>query len=342
MKQTDGTREENNMSSIALSKTRGSKSGFTLVELLVVIAIIGILIGLLLPAVQAAREAARRTQCTNNLKQIALALLNYQDTNGAFPAGLTITGSRTYNSWMVRVMPFIEMGTAADVWKFSEGYSGPPAGPGGVYVNTPILRTNFSGFVCPSDNPEPWPEPASYSRANYVVCFSPSGTMVEPGANFSFDSCNDSAGTNPSAGEITRRKSLFNVNVFRELREVTDGLSNTIAVSELIAGVQGGTRNDVRGAWWHPFSMGYTHHRTPNTSIPDSAYPGSDYCNSMPPDAPCTPSSPCWSTIDNAARSKHPGGVVAARADGSVAFFTNDVSLAVWQALGSIDGGETF
>jgi len=98
----------------------GSKLGFTLVELLVVIAIIGILIALLLPAVQAAREAARRMQCTNNLKQIALALHNYHDARRSFPA---VAGDGGVNNaipvWVsifVRLLPYIEQTARAELF----------------------------------------------------------------------------------------------------------------------------------------------------------------------------------------------------------------------------------
>ncbi len=93
---------------------RNQKHGFTLVELLVVIAIIGILIALLLPAVQAAREAARRAQCSNQLKQIGLALHNYHDTNGSFPSGEfwgpAPKGGFARVSWMLRILPQMEQG----------------------------------------------------------------------------------------------------------------------------------------------------------------------------------------------------------------------------------------
>ena len=307
---------------------------FTLVELLVVIAIIGILIALLLPAVQAAREAARRLQCSNNLKQMALAVLTYQNAQGRFPAGLTITTS--HNSWMVRVMPYMELGSSSLNWNYDQGYSVYPS------INIPILEAEYASFLCPSDGAEPYPMHsgrALYSMANYVACFSPSGMMVAPDTpNYIHDLCYKDAAYNPSAGETPVRSALFNVNVFRELNAITDGLSNTIAVSEVVLPADAGAgRFDVRGAWWHGFGMFYSHRRTPNTLIPDSMWPG--YCNSVP-GAPCLNSSPCWGTFDIAARSMHPGGVKAAKIDGSVNFYSDDVSVEVWQALGSINGGE--
>src|SRR4051812_20415149 len=106
------------------------RRGFTLIELLVVIAIIGVLIALLLPAVQAAREAARRAQCTNNLKQIGLAIHNYEGAQGAFPMG-NMTRSRTYDNcatywghtWMNFILPYIESGTQYNAANFSRVYN---------------------------------------------------------------------------------------------------------------------------------------------------------------------------------------------------------------------------
>lgn len=314
-------------------------TGFTLVELLVVITIIGILIALLLPAVQAAREAARRMQCGNNLKQLALAVLNYENACTRFPAGFTVhgaTGSDFYNNWTVRVMPYMELNAAYGLWNFREGYSGPPQGPGGTKVNLPIMEMKFPVFCCPSDNSATSTFGGDHSRSNYVACFSPSGTMVEPDVDVTtwYGSSNTDASLNPSADETPRRRALFNVNVFRDISTIKDGLSNSIGLSE-----GSGTQNDLRGCWWHPWGAQYTHHRTPNTSISDDIYGGPTYCDSTF-DAPCTDAI-AWTTLDIAARSKHPGGVVAARIDGSVDFCSNQVSLGVWQALGSIDGGET-
>lgn len=326
------------MISHRLLENRHPKTAFTLVELLVVITIIGILIALLLPAVQAAREAARRMQCSNNLKQLALGVLNYENACVRFPAGVTmeqVPPSDRYNNWTVRVMPYMELNAAYDQWNFQEGYAGPPQGPGGTRVNLLLMETHFLGFCCPSDNTAT----AHYkterdTRSNYAACFSPSGTMVEPDVPMWYDTCNTDASLNPSAGETPRRRAIFNVNVFRDVSAIKDGLSNTISLSEVI-----GVQNDLRGCWWHPWGAQYTHHNTPNTLIPDGMYYVASYCDSTP-DAPCTAGS-CHTTLDVAARSKHPGGVMAARIDGSVDFYSNQVDLDVWHALGSIDGGET-
>jgi prepilin-type N-terminal cleavage/methylation domain-containing protein len=311
-----------------------ARSAFTLVELLVVITIIGILIALLLPAVQAAREAARRMQCTNNLKQVSLAVLNYQSANNRFPAGVSdddtakVGPTGRYSTWMARVMPFMEV---SGTWDYNAGY----AGSNYQTINGPLISTKIMAFLCPSSETQtktigPVSTQKFYFRySNYAGCFSPAGTMVEPGVRVPWDdNCNNSASTNPSlrAPEVPPgRKALFNFNLYREMGAIKDGLSNTIAVSE---------KHD--GEWWHPWGAFYTHYRTPNSSSPDDCY-GMKIDN---PDGPCTQSAPCWTTLSFAARSKHPGGFVAARADGSVDFFSNQITLGVWQALGSIDGGE--
>src|SRR5438067_7704658 len=121
--------------------------GFTLIELLVVIAIMAVLIALLLPAVQAAREAARRIQCTNNLKQLGLALHNYESIAGALPPSVVVakSGSTFWsNGWSIhgRVLPFMEQGTAFNSINFSFSYSIPD--------NTTVSRLSLSSFLCPS------------------------------------------------------------------------------------------------------------------------------------------------------------------------------------------------
>jgi len=317
------------------STRRPIAAAFTLVELLVVIAIIGILIALLLPAVQAAREAARRSQCSNNLKQIGLAMQNYHDALQALPIGVDFpsstpsywqtSGSGPYNTWMERLFPYIEKGTIP--WNFNLGYSS----PGYDVVNLPLMATWINTYLCPSDSPEPIPgSTGSYARSNYVACFSADGTWIEPKAHYTIDGCNNYAIYNPTAA--SGKRALFNVNLARRFAEATDGLSNTAMISEVIAGTQG----DVRGVWWYPWGIFYTHYRGPNTPILDSL---ASYCVSTIT-SPCSNGAACQSTITISARSNHVGGAQVGRADGSVQFVSNNVDLLTWQAFGSISGGE--
>ena len=152
--------------------------GFTLVELLVVIAIIGVLVALLLPAVQAAREAARRTQCTNNLKQILLATLNYEVANGSLPPAQswdldTDPGMKLHDySIMTSILPYIEGGVIYDLIDFSKP-SVQNQGAGGILIGSHVVST----YVCPSDTHETHAEDG-YALHNYITSTGP--TRIYP------------------------------------------------------------------------------------------------------------------------------------------------------------------
>ncbi|TWU26702.1 Type II secretion system protein G precursor [Novipirellula galeiformis] len=182
---------------------RGRRTGFTLVELLVVIAIIGVLVGLLLPAVQSAREAARRMQCTNNLKQLALAVHNYADTFKVIPP-LEIWKSGRSTNWgsSVLLLPFIEQTALRDGLN-PQGDAIPNVG------DQPLLATRIDGFICPSD--------------------------PGPDVNFAF---NDLGKANylPSQGVFW---ALYNDSGYTQpcrLAQITDGLSHTLMYSERFLG----------------------------------------------------------------------------------------------------------
>jgi prepilin-type N-terminal cleavage/methylation domain-containing protein len=134
-------------------KRTGGRAAFTLVELLVVIAIIGVLVALLLPAIQAAREAARRSQCKSNLKQIALAILNYESTKGRFPAGNTTVGTgitdRQSSTWSVDILPQLEQQAVYSLWDPKVDFS-VDTSPGGVR-NKKMRETLMPIYSCPSD-----------------------------------------------------------------------------------------------------------------------------------------------------------------------------------------------
>ena len=313
------------------------RRGVTLIELLVVITIIGILIALLLPAVQAAREAARRAQCTNKLKQLGLGLHNYHATHGVFPPGSlacdpdnrATQDHKAIHHWTMFIWPYVEMTTLAEAYDWDAGFRGVDWRA----LNEPIFLKRIGLYLCPSDNAAelgntPSGRSDGYTRSNYVACHSPDGTLMEKGLSDFDKTCNDT--NNPAT-----KRAVFNWDVARGIRDVRDGTSNTVALSEVISGPNGS--KDLRGIWWTDLGIGYTHMRTPNSPIDDQLL-SDGYCD--PAKAPCSGDSPCWSTLIAAARSYHPGGVNACLADGSVRFFSESIAAQSWIDLASIDGGE--
>jgi len=308
--------------------------GFTLVELLVVIAIIGVLVALLLPAVQAAREAARRMQCTNNLKQIGLALANHESTKKEFPAG-NMGWNNANTAWVghtafFQILPYLEQGT------LSQGVNLELRSFDGVIG--PLLKHQISSYQCPSDNSAGrFGQNGIWARSNYSANYG--STEIHspsvPGAqSLASRALSDSAYDNDGA---------FRMNVGRELPHFSDGTSQTVMVSEVLTGIG---NNDLRGCWGFAYVGAiYLHRQTPNSSIPDALRVF--FCT---PESQSSVSNPCESDSlpsDRhvyeyiAARSHHAGGVNAVFADGHVGFHTDEVDLAVWQAISTIAGEET-
>ena len=320
------------------------RRGFTLVELLVVIAIIGILIALLLPAVQAAREAARRTQCVNNQKQLALAVANFESQFGRLPAGGKLPDNGEYSTLLI-LLPFIEASPLYGQYDFDFR----------VYGNVELTRLQLPAFICPSDDAlgRQWDvaRGGRFGRSNYATCYGSStqAPNVDP-AGASYFSLND------HDGPLLDNDGMFRVqasNLGRRLAEVTDGLSQTAMISELIAGKKDdfpggsggqGVRGDLRGLWAHIWmgSAAYTHRLTPNNSAGDAI--NDLWCDPLPEQGlPCAlsdfPRAPGGHEYA-AARSRHPGGVNVAFGDGHVDFFADAIDLAYWQAISTIDGEE--
>lgn len=216
------------------------RKGFTLIELLVVIAIIAILIALLLPAVQQAREAARRTQCKNNLKQIGLALHNYHDTFTALPSGsivlLNSAGTTYYGhgwTWHASILPYLDL---APMYNSIQGPNdgGMGSEQGGTTSPKQQLagQTVLSVFWCPSQPDVTYgTQKGGYSPSNYNGNM---GTLIGyNGDNCYGGSVTDAAGMRAPGG-CMNANGVFYISSSVRFRDVIDGLSNTIFVSEVI------------------------------------------------------------------------------------------------------------
>lgn len=288
-----------------------SGRGFTLVELLVVIAIIGILVALLLPAVQAAREAARRSQCTNNLKQIGLAMHNYHDTYKKFPYGYVENNmvTRKRDCWVQRLFPFMEQQPLLDRYEQQNPQ----------WVMDTVVEVKdavIENLVCPSDGTLP---PLGGSgglrsgghgfQGNYVV--------------------NTGDGAIRATAEL---RGVFWYNSEANMSSIGDGTSNTLLVSESLrrSGGTGGW-GDAGGYWggarWAGY--GFTTLELPNTPLPDQVHT----CKSTTfINAPCT-SIGGTDDLRNYARSYHPGGVNVALGDASVRSLSESIDLTVWRGI---------
>ena len=292
---------------------------FTLVELLVVIAIIGILIALLLPAVQAAREAARRVQCKNNLKQIGLALLNYESAVGALPPARF---DNPKHSWFPRVLPYAEQVAAFEIMDFSKAWN--------HQDNQTAINTVVPVLLCPSTEPVP-------DRKDSIGGGKTSAVTDYAVPNKISDNAID-AGLVPEPlnpfGSMEKFDSV-------KMCQITDGTSTTILVVEdagrpeyWIASGKGPNSNSngcgnfnvsnghVRGAGW----------ANPETTIPLHGFTGDGlHCP-----GPCAIN--C--TNNNEAFSFHPNGMNGAFVDGSVRFLREDVEISLYAALITREGGE--
>jgi prepilin-type N-terminal cleavage/methylation domain-containing protein len=299
-------------------------AAFTLVELLVVIAIIGILVALLLPAIQSAREAARRTQCNNRLKQIAVALHNYHDSLGRLPFATIcyINGTspgqsgNSRQSWFHLILPYVEQRSYYETIlpRIETNQF-----PGGWPEATVVIDT----FMCPSDPVSP--------------------KTVNQGFHGNYLPCHGSTDAGSGAG-VTN--GIFYPLSKTRFADITDGTAFTVMLGEIRLQTDGvaaagpgnvvcGSPHDLRGRYHNTYhgNATFTTMRSPNTPVGDSC----QYCAG-------TPNVPCRACVGSNeeihARSWHPGGVQVALADASVQFISDSIDQAVFQALGTRNGGE--
>jgi prepilin-type N-terminal cleavage/methylation domain-containing protein/prepilin-type processing-associated H-X9-DG protein len=348
---------------------RRRKPAFTLIELLVVIAIIAVLIALLLPAVQAAREAARRAQCTNNLKQLGLAVHNYLSQNNVLPSqslykpGAPAQGESWdfTTGWPLAILSQLEQQPLSNAYNFSRGFF-----VGGNFAtgpNTTVTLTQLSFLVCPSDGLAQRPF-APLATTGYMGNFGGpgvikrwTGTIVPvgwPGAT--------------AAGPVG-------------LEAITDGTSNTAMFGERLIGLQTGT-NVYKSSGINAKRVIFlgTNGPAADTGDPNIARSWLQQTQALPGTTPAQPDSywigfgwgigypicttnvynhygqpnslsytnsteassdPCYGSYGVAtATSNHPGGVNIGFADGSVKFIKDSVNLQTWWALGTRNGGE--
>jgi prepilin-type N-terminal cleavage/methylation domain-containing protein/prepilin-type processing-associated H-X9-DG protein len=340
-------------------KPERSRRGFTLIELLVVIAIIAILIALLLPAVQAAREAARRMHCVNNLKQIGLGLLNYEQAIGSFPIGssanLYSINPNVYAgphglSAHAQLLPYLEQRAIYDSINMCFGVAANqvPAGP----INSTAYSTKVALFLCPSD--------------------------PNAGINFLCDySCSFGTTTTPSTIQVTTGSTgLFTWWRSYRIQSCMDGTSNTIAFAENLVG-DGSAANFSATSGLFGIALGPAEVFDASANWP-TVQAGLQLCNAAfnsrsianlsnisgnkwmkggasdtmfntvvtpnsqtYPWAWCSDASNANNEIEIArAGSSHPGGVNVLLADGSVRFIKNSIDQATWFALGTKASGE--
>jgi len=330
------------MSNFVFRRTRG----FTLIELLVVIAIIAILIALLLPAVQQAREAARRTQCRNNMKQMGLALHNYESTFRVFPPSrINLTGPVFQVSWQVMCLPYLDQAPMYNLYNSNVNWFDP--------LNDPVTTTALPVFMCPSV-----PVAVNVGSTTTVVQALTNNTRTTAplwGRN-DYGSCNavrnsvfvlsglPSTGTKDTFGAMGRGPAGV------AIAQITDGTSNTMMIAEdagrasqyltgnktglnpRVGNIAYGTPNTADGWGWADINSGFSL----DGSIPTGVQ------NNTANNGTVTGVGTCWMncTNDSEMYGFHVGGVMILMADGSVRFISQNLSGQVVAALGTRSFGD--
>ncbi len=316
------------------------RRGFTLVELLVVIAIIGVLVALLLPAVQAAREAARRTQCVNNLKQIGLALHNYHDTYKTFPYGsfnLREAWPASGTNWRALILPFMEQQTVHDQLTFSDNpavhfMAGGAAGGNALAGNEVLRRLIIPGYRCPSTVIDELGGHNNVDAMNVTYVGVQGAARPIPGPD-------PNRGTQDCGHGWSCNNGLLVANEAFGMQMATDGLSNTLIVTEQSALVQG--RNltaNYYGGWFgsrHPRRVGHP------SGCGDLWQAGTS-CVRFAPNSQILQTGATEAMFRNNTHwnSQHPGGINGLLADGSVTFIPETIDFMTLKRLACRYDGE--
>jgi prepilin-type N-terminal cleavage/methylation domain-containing protein len=306
---------------VVRSRFSRQRSAFTLVELLVVIAIIGILVALLLPAIQAAREAARRSECSNHLKQLGIALQNYHDTHKSFPPlevhydpflqGANNNWGECAGNWLLLILPFVEEKAAYDGIDFKVGWAS--LGDTGINNKDAVMR-KYTTYKCPSNPVYDWSAGANFD-AQIAHYFGVYGSMDPPGGR-----ARQQWAIGNTANYVGRGIMYYNSHT--RVADVTDGTANTFIVNE-VRGFQPAsisalsTPVDGRGMRWE---IGTGTYLQPINGVDGFNCPG---CR--------------WEVTS----SFHPGGAQVALADGSTRFISQNIAYNTFLWLGSMADGET-
>jgi prepilin-type N-terminal cleavage/methylation domain-containing protein len=331
-------------------RTDRRRAAFTLVELLVVIAIIGILVALLLPAIQAAREAARRSQCKNNLKQLGLAVLNYESSKKRLPPSVEINAKTMVGTangaWGVHghILPFVEEASLKGVVDINLAWD----------TQTPINNLRIAIYSCPSDGPAAEVrDPGGGKVLLYSTTYG-----FNMGTYFVYDPATNVGGDG-----------VFYPNSFLRLAKISDGASKTLMAAEVKAWTHykrnGGPSSTTipadAAAAAAIVASGAEYRNTGHTEWPDGRVHHTGFTATMPPNTFVklvngsetldgdfnswqegkngATGSPTYAIVTS--RSYHAGVVNAAMTDGSVQTIGSDIDLVVWRAKGTRAGNET-